>query len=211
MSEIPLREAGDLPLQVRRDSYLRPSGLRPVHLVHCRQSGTGGDSATFQPRDEGDEMDGDRSVVDGRDILESKLQAIVRDAFATGYLQGYGRTGYRSENCELYCRQIQEVVISYLDGPSGDVGAQDETSEEGEMGDGVRSEDDLTEPFPYTIFICKGYTGEYNLAKCETLLEAKKISDICNRMLFIQGYGYTGHDIQKYRISVRDSKSRYVY
>lgn len=98
-------------------------------------------------------MDGDRPMADGRDILESKLQAIVRDAFATGYLQGYGRTGYRSENCELYCRQIQEVVISYLDGPSGDVGAQDETSEEGEMGDGVRPEPDLRSlGFKPTVF-----------------------------------------------------------
>ena len=71
-------------------------------------------------------MDGDRPVADGRDIFESKLQAIVRDAFATGYLQGYGRRGFRSVSCELYCQQIKEVLISYFDEPSSDVSAQDE-------------------------------------------------------------------------------------
>lgn len=58
---------------------------------------------------------GEVSHRETRDLLESELQAIVRDAFATGYLQGYGRRGYRSENCELYCQQIQEVVTSYFD------------------------------------------------------------------------------------------------
>ena len=193
MSEIPLREAGDLPLQVWRDLCLQPSGVRPVHLIRCRQSGTRGYSAALQPRDEGDEMDGDRPMVDGRDIFESRIQDAVRRP--------------RKFVFDWY----RDVFLSDDDGETSNVGSQDETSEERTLGNGVRSEDDLTETFPYTIFICKGDTLEYNLAKCETLLEAKKISDICNRMLFIQGYGYTGDDIQKYRISVRDSKSRYVY
>lgn len=69
------------------------------------------------------------SLRGSRNLLETDLQAIVRDAFATGYLQGYGRRGYRSENCELYCQQIQEVVTSYFDRGKSDAGAQDEASE----------------------------------------------------------------------------------
>lgn len=67
---------------------------------------------------------GEVSHRETRDLLESELQAIVRDAFATGYLQGYGRRGYRSENCELYCQQIQEVVASHFDREKSDAGTQ---------------------------------------------------------------------------------------
>lgn len=87
---------------------------------------------------------GEVSLRKTRDLLESELQAIVRDAFATGYLQGYGRRGYRSENCELYCQQIQEVVTSYFDREKSDAGAQDESSETRVLGDSVQSEAGLS-------------------------------------------------------------------
>ena len=94
-------------------------------------------------------MDGDRPVADGRDIFESKLQALVWEAFCEGWTFGdedlpdpeccgYAET---TEAHERYDKRIHELLISYLDGPTGDVGAQDESSEEGAMGDGVRKEE----------------------------------------------------------------------
>ena len=93
-------------------------------------------------------MDGDRPVVDGRDIFESKLQNFVREAFYEGWklcndgLPDPSYAGYaeREWAYEKLDRKLHELLISYFDGPTSDVGAQDETSEEGEMGDGVRSE-----------------------------------------------------------------------
>ena len=93
-------------------------------------------------------MDGDRPVVDGRDIFESKLQGFVREVFEEGWefgCDGLPNTecGY-AESTEAHARhdkKLHELLISYLDGPTGDVGAQDEASEEGEIGDGVRQEE----------------------------------------------------------------------
>lgn len=92
-------------------------------------------------------MDGDRPVVDGRDLLESELQGLVREVFEEGWEFGIDdlpstECGY-AESEEAHARhnrKLHELLISYLDGPASDVGAQDETSEEGEMGDGVRQE-----------------------------------------------------------------------
>ena len=97
-------------------------------------------------------MDGDRPVVDGRDIFESKLQGLVREVFEEGW--EFGRDDLPSTECgyaeseEAHARhdkKLHELLISYLDGPTGDVGTQDEASEEGEMGDGVRSEGYLSQ------------------------------------------------------------------
>lgn len=92
-------------------------------------------------------MDGDRSVVDGRDIFESELQKLVREAFEQGWefgnddLPNPAHAVY-AEQVDAYYqldRKLHELLISYLDGPASDVGAQDEASEAREMGDGVRS------------------------------------------------------------------------
>lgn len=92
-------------------------------------------------------MDRDRPVVDGRDIFESKLQGLVREVFEEGW--EFGSDGLPSTECgyaeseEAHARhdkKLHELLISYLDGPTSDVGTQDEAVEEGEMGDSVRSE-----------------------------------------------------------------------
>ena len=96
-------------------------------------------------------MDGDRPVVDGRDIFESKLQELVWEAFCEGWTFGdedlpdpeccgYAET---TEAHERYNKRIHELLISCLDGPSSDVGSQDETAEAREVGDGVRSDPHL--------------------------------------------------------------------
>ena len=97
-------------------------------------------------------MDGDRPVVDGRDLLESELQKFVREVFEEGWEFGIDdlpstECGY-AESEEAHARhdkKLHELLTSYLDGPASDVGAQDETSEEGEMGDSVRQEDHIKE------------------------------------------------------------------
>lgn len=86
-----------------------------------------GDTAAFQPRDKGDKMDRDRPVVDGRDIFESKLQDLLLEAWAIGTSDGENdEWSYRVQE-ELYPK-LHELVISHLDGPTSDVGAQDETA-----------------------------------------------------------------------------------
>lgn len=87
-------------------------------------------------------MDGDRPVVDGRDIFESELQELLREAWAIGCGDGY-HDEWSDWQEELYPK-LHELVISYLDGPTGDVGAQDETSQEGEMGNRLRQARYLT-------------------------------------------------------------------
>lgn len=75
-------------------------------------------------------MDGDRSVADRRDILESKIQGLVREAFYVGRAS-IGRTGLDrlGKMFDDYDEQLHKLLISYLDGPAGDVGAPDEASE----------------------------------------------------------------------------------
>ena len=106
-------------------------------------------------------MDGDRPLVDGRDLLESELQNLVRIAFETGW--DFRNEGLPNPECCMYAereeayrmldKHIHELLISYLDGPTSDVGSQDEVSEEGAMGDGVRSESyiDSSESFRYSF------------------------------------------------------------
>ena len=88
-------------------------------------------------------MDGDRPVVDGRDIFESKLQELVRKVWddARKYGDGLRYAGVdKKVFLDRYDYDIHKLLISYFDSLTSDVGAQDEASEEGEMEDGVRSE-----------------------------------------------------------------------
>ena len=73
-------------------------------------------------------MDGDRLVVDGRDLLEFELQELVRDAFFCGFMHGLRRDVERFKGYKIYDSQIHELLISYLDGPTSDVGSQNEAS-----------------------------------------------------------------------------------
>lgn len=76
-------------------------------------------------------MDGDRPVVDGRDIFERQIQAIVRDAFIFGYAcldVNQFRREYTQGSRKECQKQVHEAFISYFDGPASDVGAQDETT-----------------------------------------------------------------------------------
>lgn len=88
-------------------------------------------------------MDGDRPVVGGRDLLESELQELVRKVWneACKYrdVLYYARVDkevfLRGYDCDIH-----KLLVSYLVSPSGDVGSQDETSEEEE---GARPEPHL--------------------------------------------------------------------
>lgn len=75
-------------------------------------------------------MDRDRSMADRRDIFESKLQELVREAFYVGRAS-VGRTGldWLGKMFDDYDEQLHKLLISYLDGPTSDVGAPDEASE----------------------------------------------------------------------------------
>lgn len=85
-------------------------------------------------------MDGDRPVADRRDIFESRIQELIDDAWWNGFRWG---RGCDFEYPEDFSKQLHELVVSYFDSSASDVGSQDETSEEGAMGDGVRSESRL--------------------------------------------------------------------
>lgn len=96
-------------------------------------------------------MDGDRPMADRRDLFESELQKLVREAFEDGW--GFGDIGLpdpysccyaeREETYEMYDERIHELVVSYFDREASDVGAQDEAPETREVGDGVRSKTDM--------------------------------------------------------------------
>ena len=142
MDEVSLRETRDLLKQVREELLLRPSGLRPVHLIHCRRSESCSDTAAVQSGKENHVLDGDRSMADGRDILESELQKLVRkvwnDARKYGEALYYARVD-KEVFLSGYDFDIHKLLISYLDSPTGDVGTQDETPEARAVGNSVRS------------------------------------------------------------------------
>ena len=141
MHEISLRETRDLLKQIREDALLRPSGLRPVHLIHVRRSGPCGDTAAVRSGEENHVLDGDRSMADGRDILEFELQKLVRkvwnDARKYGDMLYYARAD-KEVFFHGYDFDIHKLLISHLDGSTSDVGTQDEAPEAGTVGDGVR-------------------------------------------------------------------------
>ena len=95
-------------------------------------------------------MDGDRPVVGGRDLLEFKLRNFIREVFEEGWEFGIDdlpstECGY-AESVEAHARhdkKLHELLVSHYDGETSDAGAQDETSEVRELGDGVRPESHL--------------------------------------------------------------------
>lgn len=97
-------------------------------------------------------MDGDRPVVDGRDLLEFELQDLIRKVWNEA--RKYGDVlYYAGVDKEVFLRgydcNIHNLLASYLDGPTGDVGPKDEVSEEGTMGDGVRSKPHIDSEFQF--------------------------------------------------------------
>ena len=83
-------------------------------------------------------MDGDRPVVDGRELLEFELQDLIRKVWneACKYRDALYYAGVDKEVfLRGYDCDIHELLISYLDCPTSDMG-----SEEGAMGDGARLE-----------------------------------------------------------------------
>lgn len=78
-------------------------------------------------------MDGDRPMVDGRDLLEFELQDLIRKVWNEACKYG-NVLCYAGVDKEVFLRgydcDIHELLISYLDGPTGDVGFQNEASEE---------------------------------------------------------------------------------
>ena len=91
-------------------------------------------------------MDGDRSVVDGRDIFESELQRLVRVAFEIGW--DFRNECMPNPECSMYAEleeayrmfdeKIHELVVSHYDSAASDVGSEDETAQTSCMGDGFR-------------------------------------------------------------------------
>lgn len=82
-------------------------------------------------------MDGDRPMADRCDLLESELQELVREAWTIGCIDGENDEWSDYEK-ELFPK-LHELVVSYHDRETGDVGAQDEASEAGAVGNSVRS------------------------------------------------------------------------
>ena len=82
-------------------------------------------------------MDRNRSVANGRYIFESRLQRLVRDAFQTGFEYGDDelpdpKIAFCAELEEAYKeldRKVHIFALSYYDGSTSYVGAQDETSQ----------------------------------------------------------------------------------
>ena len=104
-------------------------------------------------------MDGDRPLADRRDIFKSRVQEIIHDAWWGGWWDNQSERRFgewppekRKERVKTYLEMF-DFALSYLDGPTGDVGAQDEASEAREVGDDVRSKTDMRFPgFKPTVF-----------------------------------------------------------
>lgn len=89
-------------------------------------------------------MDGDR-----RELLEFELQDLIRKVWNEACKYG-DVLCYAGVDKEVFLRgydcDIHELLISYLDGPTSDVGTQDEASEEG---DDVRSKPYIDSEFQF--------------------------------------------------------------
>lgn len=82
-------------------------------------------------------MDRNRSVVNGRDIFTSKLQMLVRNAFEEGW--EFGKEDLPDPECASYKerndaynrldKRIEELIVSYYDCSTSNVGTQDETTQ----------------------------------------------------------------------------------
>lgn len=96
-------------------------------------------------------MDRDRPMVDGRDLLEPRIQELIRDAWTIGCIDGENDEWSDYEK-ELFPK-LHELLVSYYDREASDVGTQDETSEARAVGDGVRPESYLKGTHFETMFI----------------------------------------------------------
>lgn len=96
-------------------------------------------------------MDGDRPMVDGRYILESRLQELVREVHAAGWIDG-SEDRWESYS-EDFFPKLHELLTSYFDSPTSDVGAQDEASEVREVGDSVRPKSHLIPSDPNAFVV----------------------------------------------------------
>lgn len=74
-------------------------------------------------------MDGDQPMVDGRDLLEFKLQNLIREVFEEGW--EFGSDGLPNTECgyaeseEAHARhdkKLHKLLISYYDGETSNVG-----------------------------------------------------------------------------------------
>ena len=97
-------------------------------------------------------MDGDRPMANGRDLLESRIQDIIRRACFSGYYRGLDRCHEPLRYLADYNEQLHELLVSYFDSEASDVGAQDEASEAREVGVDFRPEADLKSSFKPTVF-----------------------------------------------------------
>lgn len=76
-------------------------------------------------------MDGDRPVVDGRDLLEFELQDLIRKVWddACKYGDGLRYAGVdKKVFLNRYDYDIHKLLVSYLDGPTSDVGSQNKAT-----------------------------------------------------------------------------------
>lgn len=101
-------------------------------------------------------MDRNRPMADGRDLLESRLQELIREAWGNGYAAHdwwMHPAKCPDDRIKEWNEKLHKILISYLDGEAGDVGAQDEASEARAVGDSVRPEPDLRNlGFKPTVF-----------------------------------------------------------
>ena len=145
MCALSLWKTRRLLKQLRRDVSLQSSRLQQMHLVYYWDAGSCGDTATVRSGEENHVLDGDRPMANRRDLLESELQDLIREAWEDG--QGYSLYGntflYDRESRKRISTKLHELLISYFDSSSGDVGAQDETLKTGTMGDCVRPKRNL--------------------------------------------------------------------
>ena len=89
-------------------------------------------------------------MVDGRELLELKLRNFIREVFEEGWEFGTDdlpstECGY-AESEEAHARhdkKLHELLVSYFDSLTSDVGAQDEAFEAREVGYGARPESRL--------------------------------------------------------------------
>lgn len=145
MCALSLWKTRHLLKQLRRDVSLQSSRLQPVYPFHYWDAGTGRDTTAVRSGEENHVLDGDRPMANRRDLLESELQDLIREAWEDG--QGYSLYGntfsYDRESRKRISTKLHELLISYFDSSPGDVGAQNEASETRTMGDSVRPQGHL--------------------------------------------------------------------
>lgn len=71
-------------------------------------------------------MDRDRSMADGLDLLESELQELFREAFERAWIEGLDNV--KNTYPDDYFSRIHELLVSYCDSKTSNVGSKDETS-----------------------------------------------------------------------------------